>query len=82
MRKGWEKMKCRVVEIQFRDILTEGDGQTVTFTPSEYQCRKMTFHDEGDRWAVYMYDSGFPLARWVESYKYNKDVVKDVLITR
>ena len=75
-------MRCRVVEIQFRDILTEGDGQTVTFTAEEYDAKRMTFHDEGDKWAVYIYDSGFPLARWKESYKYSKDVIKNVLISR
>ena len=75
-------MKCRVVEIQFRDILTEGDGQTVTFSADRYEAKKMVLRDEGDRWAVYFFDSLFPLARWKESYKYHKDVVKDILISR
>ena len=79
-------MKVQSIEIQFRDILTEGDGQSIVFSADTLDCRKVHYKEEEDAHAVYIYNKrtwkDYPVWMWAESYKYHKDIVKDVLVVR
>ena len=79
-------MKCRVVEVQFRDILVDGDGQTVTYSPGRWELESMSVHDKGDSWSIRMCGKRtwkrLFIRRWIEAAVIQKDVIKDILISR
>ena len=79
-------MRVESVTIQFRDILTEGDGQSVEFSAESLECEKIHYRNEPDQHAIYVFNKrrviDYPFWQYAESYKYHKDIVKDVLIKR
>ena len=79
-------MKVDSVTIQFRDILTEGDGGSVEFSADKLDCKKIHYVNEPDQHAIYVYNKrrvvDYPFWPYAESYKYHKDIVKDVLFLR
>ena len=79
-------MKVDAVTIQFRDILVEGDGQSVDFSAEKLGCKKIHYVNELDQHAIYVYNKrravDYPFWCYAETYKYHKDIVKDVLILR
>ena len=79
-------MKVESVTIQFRDILVENDGGSREFSAESLGCKKIHYVNEPDQHAIYVYNKrravDYPFWCYAETYKYHKDIVKDVLIAR